>query len=46
MSARVVANLEEAADRAHADGDEDRARRLQDRANEAASADRRQEAGR
>jgi hypothetical protein len=45
MSERVVKNLERAANRAHRDGDEARARRLQDKANEVSSRDRR-EAGR
>ena len=44
MSKRVVQNLERAADRAHRDGDEARARRLQDAANAAASRDRREAA--
>jgi hypothetical protein len=42
MGKRVVENLERAAERAHRDGDEARARRLQDKANEVASKDRRE----
>ena len=42
MSKRVVENLERAAVGAHRDGDAARARRLQDKANEISSRDRRQ----
>ena len=42
MSKRVVENLERAADCAHRDSDEARARRLQDQANKVASKDRRE----